>query len=126
MNMNNQSDASVPSSNGTLETRQNSGYWYENIQHGDMPFAPSGYQMFRNVKEFGATGDGSTDDTAAINRAASWLSPANDNERCGRECGQTTIQGAVVYFPVSAGWTENITKLSLARLEKAVLTELWV
>ncbi|KAH7419223.1 putative glucan 1,3-beta-glucosidase precursor [Cadophora sp. MPI-SDFR-AT-0126] len=99
MSMNNQSDASVSGSNSTLERRQNSGYWYESIKHGDMPFAPGGYQMFRNVKDFGAKGDGSSDDTAAINRAASWLSRANNNERCGRECGQTTILGAVVYFP---------------------------
>ncbi|KAI6087379.1 glycoside hydrolase family 55 protein [Hypoxylon rubiginosum] len=66
-----------------------------------MPFAPSGYQMFRDVRDFGAVGDGATDDTAAINRAASWLSQENSDERCGEDCGQTTRLGAVVYFPVS-------------------------
>ncbi|RYO84413.1 hypothetical protein DL764_009338 [Monosporascus ibericus] len=79
--------------------RQGGGFWYENIKHGDMPFAPDGYAMFRDVREFGAVGDGVTDDTAAINRAASWLSKENSDERCGRECGQTTRLGAVVYFP---------------------------
>ena len=34
-----------------------------------MPLAPSGYQFYRNVKDFGAVGDGIIDDTEAINRA---------------------------------------------------------
>ncbi|RYP82595.1 hypothetical protein DL769_001589 [Monosporascus sp. CRB-8-3] len=89
----NQSDVS-----GVIK-RQGGGFWYQNIKHGDMPFAPDGYAMFRDVREFGAVGDGVTDDTAAINRAASWFSKENSDERCGRECGQTTRLGAVVYFP---------------------------
>jgi glucan 1,3-beta-glucosidase len=32
-------------------------YWYENIAHqGVAPFAPSGYTVYRNVKDFGAKG----------------------------------------------------------------------
>ena len=32
-------------------------YWYENIAHqGVAPFAPSGYTVYRNVKDFGAEG----------------------------------------------------------------------
>lgn len=40
-------------------------------------------------------GDGETDDTEAINRAAS------DGQRCGEDCAGTSTAGALVYFPVS-------------------------
>lgn len=91
---------------GSTVKRQAGSYWKGNVKHGSMPLAPSGYQMFRNIRDFGAVGDGIADDTAAINRAASWFSASNSKERCGASCGQTTTLGAVVYFPVSS---PNIT-----------------
>jgi hypothetical protein len=51
------------------------------------------YKVFRNVLDYGATGNGVTDDTAAIKKAL------NDGRRCGEKCNGSTTKNAIVYFP---------------------------
>ncbi|KAJ6145632.1 hypothetical protein N7470_009527 [Penicillium chermesinum] len=78
-----------------VSERASSGYWVANIKRqGVAAFNKNAdYQVFRNVKDFGAKGDGSTDDTAAINKAIS------SGGRCGKGCDSSTTTPALVYFP---------------------------
>ncbi len=72
-----------------------SSYWLSQIprQGSVLPFGTNDYQIFRNVKEFGAVGDGVTDDSAAINQTMF------ASGRCGQGCDSSTTQPAIVYFP---------------------------
>jgi len=86
--------APVAVEGSVTDSTTSSTYWVSNIaRNGDVAFGTSGYQIFRNVMDFGAKGDGSTDDTNAINAAIS------SGNRCGHGCDSSTVTPAIVYFP---------------------------
>ncbi|KAF4991871.1 hypothetical protein FDECE_13898 [Fusarium decemcellulare] len=71
-----------------------SSWWLATIERqGAVAYGSADYKIFRNVKDYGAKGDGSTDDTEAINSAFS------DGNRCGKGCDSSTVTPALVYFP---------------------------
>lgn len=80
----------------TVPQAGTSSYWFESIKRqGQAPFNPSpaSYKVFRNVKELGAKGDGSTDDTDIINKIIA------EGDRCGEGCDSSTTTPAIIYFP---------------------------
>ncbi|KAG6373189.1 glycoside hydrolase family 55 protein [Boletus reticuloceps] len=99
------SSCSAPLGSGTASSTDP--YWLETIKHqGTSPFNsdPNSYQIFRNVKDFGAKGDGVTDDTAAIKLVLDNLASAfidirvhsaamSSGTRCGGgSCAESTYE----------------------------------
>ncbi len=69
-------------------------YWMSQIKRqGKVAYGNSSFVIWRNVRDYGAKGDGVTDDTYAINNATA------DGNRCGLGCDSQTTTPAIVYFP---------------------------
>ena len=72
-------------------------FWRELLQtNGSNPFTDNlDYKVYRNVKDFGAKGDGITDDSSAIQNAIS------NNGRCSSisECQGSASEPGLIYFP---------------------------
>jgi hypothetical protein len=90
--------AGVGLSNQTLRRRQSGGggqYWMQHLaRKGRVPWGnDTSYNVFRNVRDYGAVGDGITDDTEAIKFALL------DGHRCAAKCNGATTKNAIVYVP---------------------------
>ncbi|KAK4102737.1 glycoside hydrolase family 55 protein [Parathielavia hyrcaniae] len=90
-----EADAVTTFGNTTRRQAPSGSFWMGSIaRKGVVPWGDdSTYAVFRNVLDYGATGNGITDDTAAIKKAMT------DGTRCGEKCNGSTTKNAIVYFP---------------------------
>ncbi|TKA24520.1 hypothetical protein B0A50_06677 [Salinomyces thailandicus] len=97
--------AAARSSNPPSNTNDSPNYWlgqaefHQNYAVWGQPL--TNYPLYRNVKDYGAKGDGTTDDTEAINFAMNSTGPPGTLTpgRCTNDCNSSTISPAIVYFP---------------------------
>ncbi|KAH8898657.1 pectin lyase-like protein [Thozetella sp. PMI_491] len=95
---------------GPLDTRAEAEgtFWMESIaRKGAWPWGnnPS-HKVFRNVKNYGAKGDGTTDDTDAINKAIA------EKDQCSGACYGSTTTGAIIYFPPGVYLVKSAIEIS--------------
>lgn len=91
-----EADATSQGMNATKRAVAAAGtYWMGSLDRkGTVPWGDnSSYVIFRNVLDYGAVGNGVTDDTKAIKLAMT------DGKRCGVKCNGSTTKNAIVYFP---------------------------
>ncbi|KAK5172230.1 uncharacterized protein LTR77_003868 [Saxophila tyrrhenica] len=94
--LNNMDAVEAPPNTHSHVKRYGSGkpYWMSQIKRqGKIAYGNESYVLWRNVRDYGAKGDGVTDDTYAINNATA------DGNRCGLGCDSQTTTPAIVYFP---------------------------
>ncbi|EMC92403.1 glycoside hydrolase family 55 protein [Baudoinia panamericana UAMH 10762] len=99
--------AAAPTPQAASSVSSTSSYWLANPKfHQNRPVLgnpDASYPVWRNVMDFGAKGDGVTDDTNAINIAinATYASSGSPGSltRCGVGCNSSTTVPAGVYFP---------------------------
>jgi hypothetical protein len=76
--------------------RQSTSYWYENIAHqGISAFGPSGYAVYRNVKDYGATGKfHASNYTPELMRGIrQWRDGRHCRYQCGHQCWWSLRRG---------------------------------